>query len=214
MSMSAAPDRRATLKARHRAAILAAAHDLVQERGGPRFNVDELAERADVARRTVFNHFASIDEVLLALSADVLEVIIDEFIAAVAASPVGDGTRASMFSELAEMLRHADLPSVIASVSKILGDPDGDDARSRALTHETFARAAERLLHEVSRRYPEADTLDSEVLVGSLMNGVVVIAKRWLGQSRGRTDAHSRADWDHLLARLTNTIRSGYLPAV
>jgi len=214
MSMSAAPDRRATLKARHRAAILAAAHDLVQERGGPRFNVDELAERADVARRTVFNHFASIDEVLLALSADVLEVIIDEFIAAVAASPVGDGTRASMFTELAEMLRHADLPSVIASVSNILGDPDGDDARSRALTHETFARAAERLLHEVARRYPEADTLDSEVLVGSLMNGVVVIAKRWLGQSCGRTDAHSRADWDHLLARLTNTIRSGYLPTV
>lgn len=212
--MSTTPNRRAALKARHRAAILAAAHDLVEERGGPRFNVDELATRADVARRTVFNHFASIDEVLLALSADALEVIIDEFIAAVAASPVGDGSRASMFTELAEMLRHADLPSVIASLSKILGDPDGDDSRGRALTDETFARAAERLLHEVARRYPEADTLDTEVLVGSLMNGVVVIAKRWLGQSASRTDAHARADWDHLLERLTDTIRSGYLPSV
>jgi TetR/AcrR family transcriptional regulator of autoinduction and epiphytic fitness len=212
--ISSTPDRRAALKARHRAAILAAAHDLVEERGGPRFNVDELAERADVARRTVFNHFASIDEVLLALSADALEVIIDEFIAAVAASPVGDGSRASMFTELAEMLQHIDLPSVIASVSKILGDPDGDDARGRALTHETFARVAERLLHEVARRYPEADPLDTEVLVGSLMNGVGVIAKRWLGQSCGSTDARSRAEWDHLLARITDTIRSGYLPTI
>ena len=213
MAMSTAPGRRAALKERHRAAILAAAHDLVEERGGPRFNVDELAERADVARRTVFNHFASIDEVLLALSADALEVIIDEFIAAVAASPVGDGSRASMFSELAEMLQHADLPSVIASLSRILGDPDGDDARGRALTDETFTRAAERLLHEVARRYPEADTLDTEVLVGSLMNGVFVISKRWLGQSGGRTDDVTRADWDHLLARLTDTLRSGYLPS-
>ena len=214
MVISSPPDRRAALKARHRAAILAAAHDLVEERGGPRFNVDELAERADVARRTVFNHFASIDEVLLALSADALEVIIDEFIAAVAASPVGDGSRASMFAELAEMLQHTDLPSVIAAVSKILGDPDGDDARGRALTHETFARVTERLLHEVARRYPEADPLDTEVLVGSLMHGVVVIAKRWVGQSCGSTDARSRADWDHLLARITDTIRSGYLPTV
>ena len=119
-----------------------------------------------------------------------------------------------MFTELAEMLRHADLPSVIASVSGILGGSDGDDARGRALTDETFARAAERLLPEVARRYPEADTLDTEVLVGSLMNGLVVIAKRWLGQSCGRTvDTAARADWDHLLARLTDTIKRGYLPA-
>lgn len=214
MIKSTAPDRRAALKERHRSAILAAAHDLVQERGGPRFNVDELAERADVARRTVFNHFASVDEVLLALSAEELEVIIDEFIAAVAASPVGDGSRASMFTELAEMLQHVDLPTVIASVVKVLGVEDADDARGRALTDVTFARAAERLLREVARRYPEADTLDTEVLVGSLMNGVVVIAKRWLEDSAGRTDPAARADWDRLLARLTDTIRSGYSPTV
>ena len=214
MIISTGPDRRAALKERHRGAILAAAHDLVVERGGPRFNVDELAERSDVARRTVFNHFASIDEVLLALSADALEVIVDDFIAAVAASPVGDGSRASMFMELAEMLRNADLSSVISSLSKILGVPDGDDARGRALTGETFARASERLLLEVVRRYPRADTLDAEVLVGSLMNGIVVIAKRWLAQSGGSTDAVARADWDLLLTRLTDTIRSGYLPAV
>lgn len=214
MIRSTSPDRRAALKERHRAAILAAAHDLVEERGGPRFNVDELAERADVARRTVFNHFRSVDEVLLALSADTLEVIIDEFVAAVAARPVGDGTRASMFTELAEMLQHADLPWAIASMSKILGDPHSDDARGRALTDETFTRAAERLLSEVARRYPDADTLDTEVLVGTVMNGVVVIARRWLGHSGGRTDAAARTDWDLLLMRLTETIRSGYLPSV
>lgn len=214
MILSSAPDRRAALKERHREAILAAAHDLVIERGGPRFSVEELAERADVARRTVFNHFASIDEVLLALSADTLEVIVDDFIAAVAARPVGNGSRASMFDELADMLRNADLPSVISSLSNILGVPDGDDARGRALTGETFARAAERLLLEVARRYPQAESLDAELLVGSLMNGIVVIAKRWLAGSGGRTDVAAREDWDLLLTRLTDTIRSGYLPAI
>ena len=202
------------LKALHRTAILAAARALIDERGGPRFSVDELADRADVSRRTVFNHFASLDEIVLTLCDEALEVIIDEFIAAVAASPVGDGSRASMFTELAEMLQHVDLPTVIASVVKVLGVEDADDARGRALTDVTFARAAERLLREVARRYPEADTLDTEVLVGSLMNGVVVIAKRWLEDSAGRTDPAARADWDRLLARLTDTIRSGYSPTV
>lgn len=60
-------DRRAALKAKHRAAILQAARDLVDERGGREFSVDDLAARADIARRTVFNHFASLDEVLLAV---------------------------------------------------------------------------------------------------------------------------------------------------
>jgi len=56
--MTLSIDRRAALKAKHRAAILQAARDLVDERGGRGFSVDELAARADVARRTVFNHFS------------------------------------------------------------------------------------------------------------------------------------------------------------
>ena len=58
-----ATDRRAALKERSRQAIVQAAAELMDETGGTAFTVDELAERADVSRRTVFNHFASLEEI-------------------------------------------------------------------------------------------------------------------------------------------------------
>lgn len=206
-------DRRAALKARHRSAILQAARTLVDERGGPQFSVDELAERADIARRTVFNHFASLDEILLTLCADKLEVIIDDFAQAVAAAPVGDDSRASMFDELAQTMASADLPSVIAEVALILGEPDGDDARGRALSDEAFARAAARLLVEVTRRHPTADPLDAQLLVSSLMSGVIVIATHWILHTGVRLDPVGREAWNGLVARLTDSVRTGYQPA-
>ena len=109
-------DRRAALKAKHRAAILQAARDLIDERGGRDFSVDDLAARADIARRTVFNHFASLDEVLLAVCEQELSVIIDRFLADMARTPVGDGSRASMFDELESAARGADLAPAIASM--------------------------------------------------------------------------------------------------
>ena len=56
------------LKARSRRSILDAATALVIERGGPTFTVEELAERADVSRATVFNYFPSVSDVLVTAS--------------------------------------------------------------------------------------------------------------------------------------------------
>lgn len=212
MTTSASPDRRAALKARHREAILDAARALIDERGGPRFTVDELWKRADVARRTVFNHFSSIDEILLTLCGDALDVIIDDFLAAVAATPVGDGTRSSMFDELAETLRSADLPVAIASIVRIIGDPSPDDPRGHTLSDIAFARAADRLMDEVGHRNPGVDELEVELLVGSLMNGVIVIARHWVLRTGARLDDDARSQWHVLLGTLIDSVRSGYSP--
>jgi TetR/AcrR family transcriptional regulator of autoinduction and epiphytic fitness len=114
-------DRRAVLKSRHRAAIIDAAQQLVEERGGPNFTADELADRADVARRTIFNHFSSVDEVLLTLCSNALEVLIDDFVADVAAAPDGDGTRAALFEQIAQTMRKTDPPSEISTIARIIG---------------------------------------------------------------------------------------------
>ncbi|WFR66900.1 helix-turn-helix domain containing protein [Curtobacterium flaccumfaciens] len=129
--MTLSIDRRAALKAKHRAAILQAARDLVEERGGRGFSVEDLAARADIARRTVFNHFASLDEVLLAVCEQELSVIIDRFLADMARTPVGDGSRAAMFDELESAARGADLAPAIASMYRILGDPGKRTRRPR-----------------------------------------------------------------------------------
>lgn len=206
-----ATDRRAALKAKHRAAILQAARDLIDERGGREFSVDDLAARADIARRTVFNHFASLDEVLLAVCEQELSVIIDRFLADMARTPVGDGSRASMFDELESAARGADLAPAIASMYRILGDPGKDDPKAAVLTQTAFSRVTERLRHEVARRYPAADPLDAALLVESLMSGIVVIAEHWLATSGPELDQPALDAWDDLLARLVHSVRSGYM---
>jgi TetR/AcrR family transcriptional regulator of autoinduction and epiphytic fitness len=207
-------DRRAALKAKHRAAILQAARDLVDERGGRGFSVDELAARADVARRTVFNHFSSLDEILLTVCEEVLSVIIDRFLSDIANTPVGDGSRSAMFDELESAARGADLAPAIARMATILGEPDDEtDAKAAILTQTAFARVTGRLRVEVLRRHPAADELDAALLVDSLMSGIVVIAEHWLTTTGPRLDQEALDDWDALLARLVHSVRSGYLPA-
>ncbi|KQR31301.1 MULTISPECIES: TetR/AcrR family transcriptional regulator [Curtobacterium] len=209
--MTIVTDRRAALKAKHRAAILQAARDLIDERGGRDFSVDDLAARADIARRTVFNHFASLDEVLLAVCEQELSVIIDRFLADMARTPVGDGSRASMFDELESAARGADLAPAIAGMYRILGDPGKDDPKAAVLTQTAFSRVTERLRHEVARRYPAADPLDAALLVEGLMSGIVVIAEHWLATSGPDLDQPALDAWDDLLARLVHSVRSGYM---
>jgi TetR/AcrR family transcriptional regulator of autoinduction and epiphytic fitness len=210
MLLAPPPNRRDALKALHRQAILAAAAALVAERGGPGFTVDLLAERADVARRTVFNHFTSLDEILVTLCVDALDVLVDEFVAVVAAVPLGNGGRASMFDEIAVSLRACDLPSAIAHMVSILGTPGTDQQRESNLSDRAFTIAAGSLLAEVLRRHPDADEFDAELMVGSLMNGVIVCARHWIQFSGVRVDSEGRAEWQRLLDRLISSMRSGY----
>lgn len=205
------PDRRGATKARHRRAILDAANELMAERGGPRFTVDELAERADVARRTVFNHFASIDDVVLTSCTEVLGVVIENFQEAGAATPIGDGSRSSLFEELATTLQSTDLPHAIATLARALGQPDVTDPQGIPLVREAFALTSEQLSLEISRRHTAADQLEVELLTSSLLHGLAVIAMHWLRETDAVVTDDSRATWHALLDRLITSIRSGYM---
>lgn len=205
-------DRRAALKSRHRAAILEAAAGLVAERGGPTFSVDELAARADVARRTVFNHFGSLDEVLLSVCTSALTVVVDDFLATVASTAVGNGSRTEMLDELAAAIRRSDLPTAIVTLNEVIGGTEFLRDRAGDLARASFQRVGDRLREEVARRYPAADGLDIELLVSSLMVGLSVISRHWLDRTGASLDDAARATWDQLLARLLHSVRSGYMP--
>jgi TetR/AcrR family transcriptional regulator of autoinduction and epiphytic fitness len=196
-------DRRAALKARHRRAILDAANALISE--GVRFSVEQLAERADVSRRTIFNHFASIDDVVTTVCTEMLAVVIDGFRTNVTA-----GERASMFDDVADALRVTDVPSIIAYLWRALGGFAPGDPQATQIFQATFTRTSEEMARELARRYPEADPLDAAILVSSLMNGVVVIATHWIGVTAAETDERSRDLWRHLLLRMIETVRTGY----
>lgn len=210
-------DRRVTLKERRRRAILDAAAALIAERGRPRFGVDELAVRADVSRRTVFNHFDSLDDVVLTLASETLEAVMQTLDVVGAETPtVVEGTRAEFFDEIAELLRRTDLPHTIATLYWTLCDIDGavpgEGPLQRELVDRAFSRAAEHMSAEVARRRPGMDRVDIDLLVTALVHGVGVIAHHWLTTTEDITAPEALASWDRLIDRLLLSVRSGFLP--
>src|SRR5699024_12413742 len=89
----------------------------MDETGGTAFTVDELAERADVSRRTVFNHFASLEDVFAEVCAEVLGELIEKLAVPIDAAATDDPTTEpgpAMLDELAAVVRSTDLVTPMA----------------------------------------------------------------------------------------------------
>ena len=203
-------DRRAALKERHRTAIVDAADALIRERGSARFSVDELADRADVSRRTVFNHFSSLDDVVTTACARELAVVIDTFEAQVVATPLGDGTFGSLFDEVAATLRATDLTPAIAYLGTALEHVRDPEASGVRIVQDTFHRVSSQLSLGVTERHPGAERLDVELLVSTLLHGIALVAERWADEAGARLDDASRARWAELLEHVLVTAKRGY----
>ncbi|MFE6234501.1 TetR/AcrR family transcriptional regulator [Cellulosimicrobium sp. NPDC057862] len=203
-----APDRRTALRARHRRAIVGAATSLMEENGGARFTVDELAARADVARRTIFNHFASLDDVVVEVCEDVLGTVVD----ALGASAAEPGTdRTTPLDDLTAALRSTDLVGPMAYLTRALGGTATEPTpRVTTMVVRTFTHLAERLVAETTRRHPDVDPLEIEMLVAALMAGVLVIQRRWWAATGAADDDASRRTWDDLLDQLVTRTRTGH----
>ena len=210
MTNEAPADRRTTLKARHRRAILDAARALISDGGTPRFSVDQLAERADISRRSIFNHFASIDDVVTTVCTEELGVVIDSFRQQVTTSPVGLGGRASAFETVVAALRATDVPGTIAFLWRALGGFDAGGPRPQGIFQATFSRTTVDLARELAERNADLDTLDAELLVSSLIHGTEVIAQHWIAATHAATDDAARELWHELLDRLVASLRAGY----
>lgn len=196
-------DRRSAVKARHRQAILGAAEALIGE--GARFSVDQLADRADVSRRTIFNHFASVDDVVTTVCTEMLGPVIRGFRDTFTA-----GGRPSMADDIAEALRATDIPGLINLIWHALGGFTADDPRPNQIFLATFSRTSDEMARELTARYPDVDPFDAAILVSSLMNGVVVVARHWIEATDAATDDESRELWRHLLDRMISNVRTGY----
>ena len=103
--------------ARRRQRIIEAATAVLTERGPAALPLDEIAERAGVSRRTVFNYFHSVEDLLVAVGADMLGGVIASLqVNAPAPSEVPDPHEAppeapqeALLDELARILQSADL---------------------------------------------------------------------------------------------------------
>ncbi|MFC3495585.1 TetR/AcrR family transcriptional regulator [Glycomyces rhizosphaerae] len=200
-----AVDRRAALKARSRQAILDAAADLMRRRRSTDFSVDELAAAADVSRRTVFNHFDSLADVVTAVAGHMLVDIVDAM-EAEAANASGDG--ATVLGDLAVASSADHLVPTVAYLIEVLGDMDqGPSERGAVLMQRALALFTAQMSGVVARRHPRVDELRVAFLVSAFCGGLLGLVERWTAATGGTDTAASRLVWNDLLASLVAVLR-------
>ncbi|MDQ1117610.1 TetR/AcrR family transcriptional regulator of autoinduction and epiphytic fitness [Microbacterium testaceum] len=200
------------VKAKRRRAILDTARWMISEAGIAGFDVDALAQRAGVSRRTVFNHFASIDDIVTTSCAEAWSSIIDRFREVMLAQPAGAGGPAHAFDNVATALRAADAPGIISYLWKALGGFDAIDPRPQQIFQGAFSRTTTELSRELAERDGTIDQLDAELIVASLMSGTSAVAYHWIAATNAATSAEARALWAELLERVIDNARRGYSP--
>lgn len=112
------PSRRERQRATTRDALATAALELFEERGFAATTIDDIAERADVARRTFFRYFATKEAVLFPDPADYrpeMLAVLDRIQAPVAMSQILDAFTAAAVTMEAEVEIHRRRTAVIAS---------------------------------------------------------------------------------------------------
>ncbi|UPO76440.1 TetR/AcrR family transcriptional regulator [Arthrobacter sp. Helios] len=198
------PDRRAALKSRHRQAIVDACAALLSERRGTDFSVDELAQRADVSRRTVFNHFSSLDDVVTEVGTGI--------VGAVLALPPGTAPEGrSPLDDLVELVSSPSFIEAVSYLTQVLGRADSRSTPQKAiLAFRSVTMAGNQVIAALLSRHPHADPLDIELLVGTFAGGVSVIYERWSAQTGAVDTAESRGAWLELLQRLIAALRTGH----
>jgi len=222
-------DGRSALRAERRLAIIDAARALATEHGSDGFTVDQVALRAGVSRRTVFNHFAGLDQLLVAACEQLLVETTTALLAEVdrrtAALPdalpdarpdtgrAGAGADGrAILAAVAESARGVDLPRAIASIHCVLGAPCPTDERAQHISRTAFEHVGGRLREHLQQRAPDLDALDLELTLALMFSGINTLADLWLEQHPDLTpdvpDA-ARADWDRLLDRLLDHLGLG-----
>nr|WP_255672190.1 TetR/AcrR family transcriptional regulator [Glycomyces amatae] len=190
---------------RHRAIIDAAAA-LMRETESTDFTVEELAERAGVSRRTVFNHFATLDDLLIIVCGELLGGLFEQV---ALGSAAGEG--ASILDELAATLRDIELVEPMAYLTRVFGGvQDPPPPRSAAMLLGAFTELCTLLVGQIAERRPEADELSVHLLVASVASGLIVVHRHWYDATGAVVDEHSHRVWRELLDRLLDKVRNGH----
>ena len=215
--MTTSPDGRGALREQRHAAILDAARTLAAEHGADGFTIEQVATLAGVSRRTVFNHVAGLDQLLVAVCEQILAEVTTDLLAGIdrgtAHLPDGaDGGRAAL-DAVCEATREVDLPTAIVTISQVVGGPDVAHDRADGISRTAFDLVAGRLRERLLHRAPGLDPLDLELTLTLLTAGLAAIARHWIDEHHDLTSdvpPGARADWDRLLDRLLLRLRVGH----
>ncbi|OLT09917.1 hypothetical protein BJF77_09060 [Kocuria sp. CNJ-770] len=203
-------DRRRQVKSANRRAIIDAAAALAEERGLGRFTVEDLAERAGVSRRTIFNHFASVDDAVYARCSELLGVIVDDFVERADATPApATPSTGAVFEQLADVIERTDLVRPLSRIARLVGTGENHPA-TVIWGHEVLQNVTARLTDEVARRNPHSDPFTVALLASSLINAMEVAFTQWAAETGAADTPGSRLVWQRLLRTAVEHLRHGF----
>lgn len=207
-------DRRQRVKRAHRRAIAEAAVALAQEFGPGQFSADQLAERADVARRTIFNHFSSIEEAIYAGLGQTLDAALDSFTRALESAPpretAGHDGLPSLFDDLSDALLGVDLVPTLSQVVATIASPGVENPETSQWAGGVLSSIIPLLEAQAEARAAGSKRSGRALLIRSLIVACSVAFEEWYDETDGVDDAHSRLVWRRTLDESLHLLRAGF----
>lgn len=151
MADARAPSRHERRKAETRRRIVAAANELFAERGYLETSVEDIADRADVAVRTIYTHFPSKAAILLDYFDRWLTALVDGILARPVDEPVAAAVEASLAAMVQDGWTDRDYGDLENSPPSALGLVDGPPEVAGHMMH-AWMRAQYRIASDASER--------------------------------------------------------------
>jgi len=175
--------RRDRKKNETRQALRDAAHRLFAEKGFSQTTIDDIAEAADVSRRTFFRYFDSKDDLLRSDVSDLLPVML----AALRGRPAAEPPLAAILAALRTLIG----PDGPPAVARSLGDPAVSGFRARLSMVRMLAQweqgIADTLLARAGIGSPtEEDLLRATVTACAATSALRAAAQIYRGRHPGR----------------------------
>jgi AcrR family transcriptional regulator len=166
--------------ARTRAAIVAAAIELFEERGFSNTTIDEIAARADIAPRTFFRYFPTKEAVLFAESADQRRRVLE----ALAARPADEHPLVSLVAVRGAFAEDISVRSKdIALRQQVAAENPGVYAYERMMLEAEMAQALAAFVADRLGPSPPSDERP-QVWAALVMTTFRIAYHQWLGSGR------------------------------
>lgn len=209
-----APSRRELNKAATRQAITDATLDLLRTRGPGNFTVEDIADAAEISRRTFFNYFSSTDVVIASVTHGFLDKALRQFRLRPSTEPILESARAALV-ELAD-------PMTVAPIAELysLGQTNPQLSRSELeawdhCTVQIIDAARERFARGVSTATGtsvdvDVDELYLRALAGSIISCGKAAMDVWFARCGGDLSPSSLATLRQLLIDSMTLLGSGF----
>ncbi|WP_144790574.1 TetR/AcrR family transcriptional regulator [Kocuria palustris] len=214
--MTPPADKREATKWRNRRAIIDAAAELASEHGADGVTVKALAERAGVSRRTIFNHFTTVDEAVFESFSDRIGSLYEQI-----EQRLGDSrfrTLSEACTAFAAALRSVD---VLGAVHSLLGpvereaegiasDPSKPPSTSEIWSSRIVDGIVRSCAESLQSRIRAADPFETRLFVELVVTAMATSLEHRAETTDRSLSPASRQEWDLLLSRGLRHLEAGF----